>query len=870
MLKLLAAIPASLVSMCEPSDRQPAPGASATAATAGRGLPAGCRENDVRVGSTGIIRLAAGAASMSVAQVVPAAVCTWKRAESGLFSNSAKWLGGYAPTANDRACFDGTVAGYTPGLYNVTMPDSTGPIEVEALVVRTDKVTFNLRQQTFRVRNVLPTNDEPVLIVGSLPGHEAILTLKNTMAGIGTLEAGTAVIADQPTNGQITNQLRVHGGTVLLHLESDLHAGRRGKGELWVQDSGNAIIDGSTYVGTESGADGGVYVYQSSSKLRYGRDGARLVVGAAGEGVWTIGNTGNFAGASAESIGRLASVVLGDSPGGEGSASIRGTGSVWTLRTRSFYMGGSGGGSAIISDGGKLDSDTSSELYISRWPGAHGSVTVKGSGSTWIERTATIHVGDHGELRLLGGGSIRAGGIHVLPGGVLRGQGLLAVPPGGSSFAVSNSGLVSPDIENDDIGLLSINGDYAQTGATTGDVSDWGTLHVDLGGAAAADVDRLAVTGTANIAGNLEVALVNGFDPQPNGRSMVFLSANKLEGRFDAAVLPGFPPDADGRTRFMEVVYESEGPGPASAALVVRHLDDLIDLAGPPRGGMLGQPTNTEIADFDHYKDPDGNLTLDVAITFAHPTDPSNKPGTVLLLLNSGTRGGTWQGFCLPRVTLTVQNDPRGLAAGDFNRDSRMDLAVANAGSDSISLLINTGAPIPRFAHRTIPCGRQPVDIAAGDVDGANGADLVVLHAGDSSVTIHHNDGSGTFSPGAKLDSGQDPSTIVLAQMEGSADQDLDLDIVLVNRRDGTAMVYFNDGAAAAFPTPPVVLPTGPDPDSILPGDLDNDKDLDITILDDPQAADAPRHLSIIVNNGDNTFAPAVRVRLPSLPRPRP
>ena len=46
---------------------------------------------------------------------------------------------------------------------------------------------------------------------------------------------------------------------------------------------------------------------------------------------------------------------------------------------------------------------------------------------------------------------------------------------------------------------------------------------------------------------------------------------------------------------------------------------------------------------------------------------------------------------------------PRSVAVGDFNKDGRRDLAVANQFSDNVSILLNGRRPWWSAAHRTKP-----------------------------------------------------------------------------------------------------------------------------------------------------------------------
>ena len=75
---------------------------------------------------------------------------------------------------------------------------------------------------------------------------------------------------------------------------------------------------------------------------------------------------------------------------------------------------------------------------------------------------------------------------------------------------LTNDGLLNPDTNNPDtnIGTLTLNGDYTQTGA--------GTLNIQLGGTNASQFDVLAISGTATFDGTLDISLVQGYTPQLN------------------------------------------------------------------------------------------------------------------------------------------------------------------------------------------------------------------------------------------------------------------------------------------------------------------------------------------------------------------
>lgn len=94
-------------------------------------------------------------------------------------------------------------------------------------------------------------------------------------------------------------------------------------------------------------------------------------------------------------------------------------------------------------------------------------------------------------------------------------------------------------------------------------------------------------------------------------------------------------------------------------------------------------------------------------------------------------------------VDLTVGRDPSNLVAADLNADGRTDLASADIGSATVSVLLGKGTGNFRrlVAYRT---AEAPVGIALAEIEGDGDPDLVTVsrdRAGSVSVLV--NDGSG-------------------------------------------------------------------------------------------------------------------------------
>lgn len=61
--------------------------------------------------------------------------------------------------------------------------------------------------------------------------------------------------------------------------------------------------------------------------------------------------------------------------------------------------------------------------------------------------------------------------------------------------------------------------------------------------------------------------------------------------------------------------------------------------------------------------------------------------GTLSVLLNTAVASATTPSFAA-EVAFPIGSDPYSVALGDFNGDSKPDLAVANEGSSTVSILV--------------------------------------------------------------------------------------------------------------------------------------------------------------------------------------
>ena len=458
---------------------------------------------------------------------------------------------------------------------------------------------------------------------------------------------------------------------------------------------------------------------------------------------------------------------------------------------------------------------------------------------------------------LYGGGLMNFGGSTVtLTNVTMSGN---SAPSGGSSIRNSHfnsifgtttvlTGSVTAEgqlLNHDRLSLaesdLASFGDYEQSSLEGSGVT--ATMTVELGGTVpGVSHGQLAVVNAAQLSGGLFVSLSPGYTPVLND-TFPIITAGSVIDQFDVAFLPALPGGL-----FMFIEYGAGAVGPAGGAtIIVENLDTLFAFDDPDSVGILGVPTGVVLGDFDNQ---DG---LDLAITLSGVT--VNDPGSVLVLLNDGTG----QGFAQIQQ-ITVGLEPSGITVGFLDADGDLDIAVTNAGSDNVSILLASGFGDGTFnLPVNITVGDRPSAIAAGDFgeDGSGDIDLAVANEGDNNVQILTNDGAGTFNAGGgTFLAGIAPVSIRWDDL----DDNKDLDLVVSNQGSDDISVFLNAGGGSFDPV--MNLAVGDGPVELATGDFDLDGNADIITANNGDGT-----VSVILNNGDGTFVPAVNLPVGALPR---
>jgi hypothetical protein len=114
---------------------------------------------------------------------------------------------------------------------------------------------------------------------------------------------------------------------------------------------------------------------------------------------------------------------------------------------------------------------------------------------------------------------------------------------------------------------------------------------------------------------------------------------------------------------------------------------------------------------------------------------------TLSILLDSGPSSYT-------QAVMPAGENPGALAVADFNKDGKKDVAVVNSafGPSSVSVYLGNGGGA-FGAPKTFAVGQGALALAVGDFNKDGKKDLVVANVLDDTVSILRGRGDGTFKP---------------------------------------------------------------------------------------------------------------------------
>jgi hypothetical protein len=239
--------------------------------------------------------------------------------------------------------------------------------------------------------------------------------------------------------------------------------------------------------------------------------------------------------------------------------------------------------------------------------------------------------------------------------------------------------------------------------------------------------------------------------------------------------------------------------------------------------------------------DFNGDGKLDIVLTSGGSASGTlSTPGSINVLLGNGD--GTFR----PPATSAGIVIPAAIAAGDFNGDGKLDLALADSHTGQTFILLGNGngtfqlpdSPLPAFGA-----------LVATDVNSDHKLDLVIQGVPFVGIFLGNGDGTFTLKDSYAQASPQQPGSIAIADFNGDGKPDVATgNVVLLGSGDGSfqgnvALTVNRFGFSAG-----------------VTGDFNNDGNPDVALLSNNNASE----LYILIGDGTGKSSLAHTYTLPS------
>lgn len=267
-----------------------------------------------------------------------------------------------------------------------------------------------------------------------------------------------------------------------------------------------------------------------------------------------------------------------------------------------------------------------------------------------------------------------------------------------------------------------------------------------------------------------------------------------------------------------------------------------LSLLPAPICGIFADAINIPTGASQPYSVAVGDFDRDGKQDLAIANANVNNQGITVLLGNG--LGGFGNRPKLPNFT-----KPQSVAVGDFNSDMKQDLAVANFGGNTVSVLL--GNDLGNFdPANNLPVGPSPQWVEVGDFNGDMKQDLVSSNGGDGTVSVMLGTGLGTFSPARSFPVGaMGAHSVAVADFNGDMKQDL----AVVNAQGNNVSILLGKGDGA-FETAATFY-VGIAPYWLAVADFNRDSYPDLAIANyGPNNDPSQSSVSVLLGNGLGKF----------------
>jgi hypothetical protein len=235
--------------------------------------------------------------------------------------------------------------------------------------------------------------------------------------------------------------------------------------------------------------------------------------------------------------------------------------------------------------------------------------------------------------------------------------------------------------------------------------------------------------------------------------------------------------------------------------------------------------------------------------------DFNNDNRSDIVVANSGTHNvglllGYGNGTFADQILFSTGSScPLSIAAGDLNTDTCLDIVVTNWGTNDIAVLLGNGNGSFRLSM-TYWTGYDsvPYFVIIADFNRDSFLDIAVANAGTSNVGVFLGYGNGTFASLKTYSTG--PGSNPYAIAVGDFNHDTQLDLAVANTGTNEIAVMFGYGNGSFKSRLSVSFNPSSSPQNLVVGDFNNDKKLDIAIANTNMD-----NIGILLGYGNGEFA---------------
>jgi hypothetical protein len=256
--------------------------------------------------------------------------------------------------------------------------------------------------------------------------------------------------------------------------------------------------------------------------------------------------------------------------------------------------------------------------------------------------------------------------------------------------------------------------------------------------------------------------------------------------------------------------------------------------------------------------DINGDGFLDAAVSsFA-----TNK---VSVLLNKADGSGAF----LPANDYLTGTSPTAVALADMDGDGHLDAVTADAASNTVTILLGGGGgtfPKPGTSAIHLAVGSQPAALVVADLTGDGMPDIATANAGDGTVSVLVKQVGTTFQPAHTYSVGGQPRSLVA----GHFNCDSLLDLAVGNAATGKVTTLLNIGSPLLFARASEIdLGSGNAQVSLGVGNFNDGADDLVVVRDRTSLADTVSFVGDNRANGINYDGILPASSYPVLPSPR-